>query len=369
MKKTLIAIAAFAATAAFAQSSVTIGGQLDAGYSTSKVSSSSTTSTTANSISGGNFGASRMWFKGSEDMGGGLKTNFELQMQPNLTNGSNEADGIFNRGAWLGLSGNFGEIKMGRQSTSTTGLICGIIDQHGCYGSFSGAGVLLGANGKRIISGNAGGVGTGTNATTAAGSTRYNRAITYATPVIAGGFTAQVDYAFNGTPMTGNNASNSGGAGKTTALGMNYAAGPLAVGFNIQRADLDPTVTTQTASTNTLGVKYDLGMAVLRFGYQRGSNTGTPSDDHKAYSLSALFPMGAARPYIAMNRGSQTSNSAGVSTDVNSNKVFNIGMLYAMSKRTDFYADWAKDSGRSGTAAAGYDLNGSILSMGLRHNF
>jgi len=95
MKKTLVALAALAATASFAQSSVTISGQLDAGFA----STTSTAGITATNVSSGYFGANRLRFVGVEDMGGGMKTNFWLEMQPGF-NGSTSGNGLFNRGAW-----------------------------------------------------------------------------------------------------------------------------------------------------------------------------------------------------------------------------------------------------------------------------
>ena len=91
MKKSLIALAALAATTAFAQSSVTISGQLDTGIS-SQESGSGATKSTQTVMNTGIHGASRLRFVGTEDMGGGNKANFWLEMQPNFQTGSTAAD-------------------------------------------------------------------------------------------------------------------------------------------------------------------------------------------------------------------------------------------------------------------------------------
>ena len=135
MKKTLVALAALAVTSAFAQSSVTISGQLDAGL----VINNSVGGVSSTTLGGGVYGASRLRFVGVEDMGGGTKANFLLEMQPGMADGGTSGNGLFNRGAWLGMSGGWGEMRLGRQGTTTIGLVC-TIDQSGCYGSFFGGG-------------------------------------------------------------------------------------------------------------------------------------------------------------------------------------------------------------------------------------
>ncbi len=62
--------------------------------------------------------ASRVGFRGREDLGGGLAANFTLEAGLNANDGSN-ADGnrFFNRQSWVGLSGTWGEVRFGRQNT------------------------------------------------------------------------------------------------------------------------------------------------------------------------------------------------------------------------------------------------------------
>jgi predicted porin len=62
--------------------------------------------------------ASRLGLRGREDLGGGLAANFLLEAGLNSDDGS-QADGnrLFNRQAWAGLSGPWGELRLGRQNT------------------------------------------------------------------------------------------------------------------------------------------------------------------------------------------------------------------------------------------------------------
>jgi len=74
MKKSLIALAALAATASFAQSSVQIDGLFDAGYQAINYKG-----TKVNGIEGNGSATSQLNFRGSEDLGGGLKAEFRLE--------------------------------------------------------------------------------------------------------------------------------------------------------------------------------------------------------------------------------------------------------------------------------------------------
>ncbi|MEA9604838.1 porin [Polynucleobacter sp. JS-JIR-II-c23] len=164
MKKSLLAIAALTAFAgaAQAQSSVTIYGLLDVGImgqSNSNMLNGSTGGTSAGyggpgsgtaPRNGNSFGfmqggqsASRLGFKGMEDIGGGSKVIFTLEQGVNTDNGSQYASGLpgngsttkgmgnlsntgdssnqgqlFNRGAFAGVQNDkWGTLTLGRQQT------------------------------------------------------------------------------------------------------------------------------------------------------------------------------------------------------------------------------------------------------------
>jgi predicted porin len=99
--------------AAYAQSSVTLYGVIDNGIEYQNAGSGGV----VRAVSGGLF-ASRYGLKGSEAVGGGLHVNFQLEQGFNGVTGAaaNAAD-AFNRQAWVGLSGNFGEVRVGLQNT------------------------------------------------------------------------------------------------------------------------------------------------------------------------------------------------------------------------------------------------------------
>ena len=126
MKKTLIAVAALAATGAFAQS-VTVYGRLDAGYAMT-TSSVNNVDTKANGVQSHNSVSSMWGLKGSEDLGGGMNAFFVLEQDIYTANGNTGASGAgggltnasgFNRTSLVGVNGGFGSVSFGRDYVPT----------------------------------------------------------------------------------------------------------------------------------------------------------------------------------------------------------------------------------------------------------
>ncbi|TDG10544.1 porin [Paraburkholderia guartelaensis] len=115
MNKTLLAAAAVVSSCAFqavhAQSSVTLYGIVDNGIEYQNDGANHV----IRASSGGMF-ATVYGLIGHEDIGGGIHVNFQLEQGFSAVNGAaqNSAD-AFNRLAWVGMSGNFGELRFGRQ--------------------------------------------------------------------------------------------------------------------------------------------------------------------------------------------------------------------------------------------------------------
>ncbi|TDV16410.1 putative porin [Paraburkholderia caballeronis] len=103
------------AAAAHAQSSVTLYGVVDTFVT--NIHADGKPSVTRMDSSG--LYASRWGVRGSEDLGGGNKTNFVLESGINSNDGSQaDSNRLFNRQAWVGLSNNrYGEVRLGRQNT------------------------------------------------------------------------------------------------------------------------------------------------------------------------------------------------------------------------------------------------------------
>src|SRR3954466_1605001 len=127
MKKSLIALAVLAAAgAASAQSSVTLFGIVDATLAYGKGHVSNKTQ-----LTNSGYNSSRLGFRGTEDLGGGMSASFWLEAGLNNDNGSGAATNTnntstgstggggltFNRRSTVSLGGNWGELRLGRDYT------------------------------------------------------------------------------------------------------------------------------------------------------------------------------------------------------------------------------------------------------------
>ena len=116
MKKTLLAMAALAAACGVqAQSNVTIYGVLDSGVE--HLTNVGATRSGLTRMPGlGVSVPSRLGFRGTEDLGGGLKAVFTLESGFGTDTGTlNQGGRFFGRQAFVGLSGSWGAVTLGRQ--------------------------------------------------------------------------------------------------------------------------------------------------------------------------------------------------------------------------------------------------------------
>jgi predicted porin len=310
MKKTLLAVAAVACcSAAFAQSTVTMYGVIDA---------------SVGNTTGGKFGFSRgkgtgttnqsyhtptrIGLRGTEDLGGGMKANFNFESGGiRLDDGGPGLD--WSREAWVGLSGNFGSTRFGRTSS---------------FGTQAHARFDLNGISTSSAMDNA-----GISPVTWYGSSRRSTQLQYVTNSMSG-FDAGVSVV-----LAGNNADQ-----QSVSLRANYGAGPLAVGFV---AETKRNAASRTAQA--IAGSYDLGVAKLVGGYVVSETVAKG----KGVYFGAVAPVGNAKVGFQHARNSQT--------DVNATELF---ANYALSKRTSLYVDYVKRSGNSKVYSYG---------LGVLHTF
>lgn len=302
MKKSLIALAVLAASGAtFAQSSVTLYGVADAVIH--KDADKSTT------LTSGGVSGSRIGFKGTEDLGGGLKASFKLEQGVSLTTGT--AAG-FNREASVGLSGGFGEVRVGRLSTA--------FDEN------------AGATNPVFDS-----VLSPTNVFKGYITDRVNQGIYYSTPTF-GGFSAAVSY----------NLEQVAGSQNVLSLAANYATGPLTLGavFQDEGDTADETQTRFNAS-------YDFGSFKVLAGYGTVDAKGV---DTAQYTVGADVPLASN---LVVSAGVASSKTDGAKRLTG----YSVGAAYLLSKRTTVYGGYYGDNG---TAPASIE---SRVGFGVKHTF
>ncbi len=280
MKKTLIALAAVAATSvAFAQSSVTLYGVADAG-----ISKSTGSSTTFSSSSLMNNGTSRLGVRGTEDLGGGLKAGFNFEQAVNLNSGATDAN-TFQRAAWMNLSGGFGEVRLGRTLNPTF---------------FARAAWELSGTANYSVAASQFGY---------LGGARNDSQIAYTTPNL-GGFTATLGYVLK---------ANRPDDKAKVDLNAIYRNGPLAVSLGYNKV--------QDAVKNVeLGAKYNFGAFTLGGGYI------DPAGDSKGFVIGGSMAAGPVNLLLDVARDTDAKDT---------NILFEA--KYPLSKRTFTYAAFLRD--------------------------
>ncbi len=334
MKKTLIALAALAATGAvMAQSSVTLYGVVDVGFAS--VNNSGAGSTDNTGLTSSNMTTNRLGFRGTEDLGGGLKAKF--QIETSLAADAPAASSIGDRGAWVGLEGGFGEVRLGREY-STTFWSGFLFSPFGTGGVGNGFGFA-----NRVVA---------HGATGQANPIWNSNAITYSTPRMSG-FQAHAQYAFDEVAAANNDA------GRSAGVRLNYSAGPLMAELAYSKTEGGATLVDNPATTTVNeaisplfavgtsadhksvvgGISYDFGVAKLmaNFGQEKANVTATGAYVGKAtnFEIGAIAPVGPGRLRVSYN--STKIDAVVLATDPKITK-FAVGYIYDLSKRTAVYA-------------------------------
>ncbi len=345
MKKSLIALAVLAASgAAFAQSTVTIYGLLDA-----NINSTKSNNVTNTKVDSGGIQTSRFGFKGSEDLGGGLKANFKLESGFNVDNGTvgsytnpytgASSGSVFSRQSWVGVSGGFGEVQLGKMWTPYDDLV-GMSAAAFNANIFAPAAYVWQSNMLY--------------------NDRPGNSIYYATPDF-NGLSGAVMYSL------GENKTATTSAGNITSFRIGYEGGPIAVGLGYQTEKANGS--TPTTKFTQLHATYDLGVAKVLAGYGNVKDAGGVPKTSE-YQIGVDFPVSSA---LTLSVGYATSKSTGLkaltpggSTETKANGL-GLGALYALSKRTNLYAG-LNNSKLTGQNAAG-DNKINVYALGVRHTF
>jgi predicted porin len=329
MKKSLLALAVLGTIAACAQAqtNVTIYGIVDAGFVREFGTGPDSTKLTSGIRNG-----SRLGFKGTEDLGGGLSAIFQLENGFNVDTGTLGQGGLlFGRQAYVGLSSrSFGTVTLGRQYSP----IFTSLDAVDPFGTG-----LAGASYNLIST-----------------VVRVNNSLKYTSANYAG-FSGEVLYGFGEVP--GDTA-----ASRTLALGLNYATGPVTVTF-AHNSSNNATDTNRT-KLSLLGGTFDLGVAKIHAAFEVEKDDAAL--DSRDYLVGASAPLGngsVMASYIRRNDRSALNRDA---------DQIALGYVYNLSKRTNLYTSVARiknDNGATftvGNATEGGTTN-KAFNVGVQHRF
>ncbi|WP_213761582.1 porin [Caballeronia sp. dw_19] len=390
MKKPMLvamAIAGTAASAAHAQSSVTLYGLIDQGFNyVSNVQTGRTGGQLAGkqqyAMSDGatGIGGSRWGLRGSEDLGSGLRAIFTLENGFNIDTGGLAQGGLeFGRQAFVGLANPFGQVTVGRQYSIVSDMLAPISEAGEIPGHMGAnpddfddlghsirinnaikfkstpyAGVTLG--GMYAVGG-------------VAGATGRNQVWALAASYAQGPFAAAAGYLnardpnlsyFGTNGNSGNNTTdNLGSSGSATAAQSN----PIYAGF----------ASAATLQLLVAGAKYHFGAASIGATYSHagfdglGDTSAGPNSLH--YAGSAVLNNGeinatyAFTPAFSVNAAYSYTRKASVGAY--GGATYHQGTLssaYFLSKRTELYA-LAIYQKASGTDSLGQSAVASITQL------
>jgi predicted porin len=336
------------AGASSAQSKVEIFGVVDVGIAHLSGSGASRTG-----MSTGGANISRLGFRGTEDLGGGLKAGFWLEAGLDVDSGQGKATGgglSFNRRSTVSLMGNWGELRLGRDDSATflSTLIFDPFLTNGVGGT--GAFTMLGIPGTATGNGGA--------------PIQISNALSYFLPQNLGGFYGQLQIAL------GEQASNAPNSkqGDYRGLRLGYRQGAFNGALATGKLYGDTAANNLTASN--VGLSYDLGVAkpmLLWATEKRGTLKVT------AVQLGVVALVGNGE--FKASYGHYNTSHSNADWDK-----LSLGYGYNFSKRTQVYGTYAylknkgtaaKSIGVQGLAAPGTTLGGHSngLELGIRHFF
>lgn len=360
MKKILaIAIAsAFAAPAFAATSNVDIGGTVNVSVDyldADKVGNGSNLNVSSNT--------SNIFFKGAEDLGGGLSAIWQIQTYFSMSGtgsadtgvaGEAVKDGVGSGNTYVGLKGGFGTVLLGKHEAPAK-MIGRSVDLFGDQ---------IGDN-RNLVSKPHGAI--------FGWDLRPNNVVAYVTPSLSG-LTGAIAYVTNG----GETGATSDASVDAWSASAKYDNGPLMLGFGYEVHNLseaDPTA--EDESMWRLAAGYAFGdFKVVGLYQQTQDMGGANNSDVKIWGLGGAYKMGAFTFKGQYYKADDNDNAANTGADM-----WALGADYSLSKRTMLqfaYASTDNDTGASysafggghgdnpGTKAGG---NPSGFSVGVKHAF
>lgn len=368
----LSAVGLACAAGANAQSSVTMWGIVDVNVQHFNASGTGS----VNAVGNGSLSTSQLGFRGVEDLGGGLKAGFWLEGSINPDNGTGRATNtnnqpsgattasgfLFDRRAYAMLGGNWGELRLGHDFVPThyNSIYFDPFNANGVAraGNFTFSGAANGSLSTAITASNS---------------------ISYWLPPKLGGFYGVAMYA------VGENLSNSANKddGTLMSVRLGYTTGPFDVAAAYSHTDYVSTATIGDYTHANVGASWNAGFAKLFALYNQVKVDVLNGPVRKTtWEVGAHVPVSPAGKirvsYARLDDRSAAAlvNGNGTARSGNDARMWGVGYVHDLSKRTSLYGTYARISNRgqatyavtSGPApTAGGTSSG--LELGLRHTF
>jgi predicted porin len=378
MKKRIFWLSALGlacAAGAHAQSSVTLWGVMDVNLQRTKAEGVGAITAVGN----GGLSTSLLGFRGTEDLGGGLKAGFWLEGSLNPDNGNgrptntnNQSTGagtaggglVFDRRSYVSLGGGWGELRLGRDFVPTH------------YNSiffdpFNASGVAR--------AGNLTFAGAGLGSAPLFTGIVASNSISYWLPPNLGGFYGLAMVAVGENASTAANAHD----GNLTSARIGYAAGPFDVAAALSRTTYVATASVGDYTHANLGASWNAGFAKF-FALYNDVKVGLAGGTVRKHTWEVgahvpVGPNGRIRvSYASLDDGSDARllNANGTARSANDARQVGLGYVHNLSKRTALYGSYARLSNQgqatyavSGGSAPAAGRNSTGLEFGLRHLF
>jgi predicted porin len=351
MNKTAGAVLALAACGcAWAQGNVAIYGTVDLALTRASTGGVATTG-----LKEGGHTASRIGFRGTEDLGGGLDAHFLLEAGHDPETGAGTLPGpalAFSRQAFVGISGPWGQIDAGRMYTPMFYTLFRA-DPYGVNAVFSPLNLVSATDAQPGIT---------PFAARASGMLRYR------TPA-SSPFLADIAYA----PSKAAEPSRRSGEFKGATFGWSRKPWYVAYGFQRARSGTAaaPVAVPAVTTYHALSASYQFAELTLYAHAMRTTARHAAAPDARLFSLGASYPVTPFSSLILEAAQRKVSGSE------RAQLAWTLGYDHYLSKRTALYARWLGLDNRGGASAtlAGVPVvadsgNGvRVLAAGIRHNF
>lgn len=295
MQVKLLAAVVFASLplAASAQSSVTVYGVMDAAIAHEDTGAPNGSRNVVNS---GNQSSSRLGFKGTEDLGNGLKAMFNVEAGVALDTGAGDT-ALFGRRAVVGMSGAFGSVTLGREYSP----VADVAKETDVFGQ--------------------GFYGSNLNAFTAGRLTRrLSNSVNYRTNTMSG-FKAGLAYSAGET--------STGPSGNLIGVMADYNNGGLYVGAGFHKLER---LTTGDDKELIVGAGYKVGAVEFKGNYMEADPTGA-NNKFEQVNLGAAYTMDAHKFFANYQTNKLETGAKG--------NGLAIAYSYSLSKRTNVYASYS----------------------------
>lgn len=319
------------------------------------------------------MGGGILGVKGSEDLSGGLKASYNIEIQP----GIDENSGSWNRQSFVGLSGGFGALRIGKQYSQAFNNTVGV-DPGGATG-------IAGNNAFVIQLAYLGVAGAGDS------PLRQRNSMQYDLPEMLPGLKAGVTLVYGTEENSANGGKTNGGQG----FNISYASGPIYAGYTFDRVkntgigifsspgktvkiNDDGSVTSTSTSYDvadasssdqneftTMSASYDLGVAKISINNSKMA-VGSKSIDNTFVAVSVPFG-GNANVWASVGQGTAyrvSNTTTNLTAGDKGHESYQLGVNYALSKRTVLYAQYGKMELKDTTK---FEQTGTAL--GVHHSF